>query len=241
MDETLKHLLSLGRSYFARRDFLMAEKFLAQVVEKHRGFADVFNMLGVIYHDQSQFDRAQRSFEAALEINPGYSEAALNLAVIYNEAGRYEDARRIYREAMAASREGDVRVDPVVRGKIANMYADIGEVYLSVGMAQDAITAFQQALNLAGDFVDIRMKLATALRERGESEQSVRELERVVELRPGYAAGQVALGVSLYAAGRHDEALGRWRQVLAELDPEHRAAKMYLALAGAESTEREQR
>ena len=58
MDEAFKQLLTLGRGYFEKKQYADAEKYLAQVVEANQGFADVYNMLGVIYHDQGQFARA---------------------------------------------------------------------------------------------------------------------------------------------------------------------------------------
>ena len=81
MDEDLKHLLTLGKSHYHRGEYGRAERYLAQVVEQNQSFADVYNMLGVIYHDQGQFAKARRAFEGALRLNPSYTEAALNLAV----------------------------------------------------------------------------------------------------------------------------------------------------------------
>lgn len=71
MDEFARELLNLGRSYFQHKQYGRAEKYLSQVVEQNHSFADVYNMLGVIYHDQGQFARAERSFEAALKIKIG--------------------------------------------------------------------------------------------------------------------------------------------------------------------------
>ncbi len=123
-------LLTLGRGYFEKKQYAQAEKYLTQVVEQNQSFADVYNMLGVIYHDQGQFARAQRAFEAALRINPAYTEAALNLAVIYNDMGKYGEAKEVYQSALSrGSSRRPTSIDPFVKGKIANMYADIGDVF----------------------------------------------------------------------------------------------------------------
>src|SRR5881398_3356050 len=125
MDEALKQLLTLGRGYFEKKQYSQSEKYLTQVVEQNQSFADVYNMLGVIYHDQTHFARAQRAFEAALRINPSYTEAALNLAVIYNDMGKYKEAKEVYQGALTRQRQAPGQIDPFVQGKIANMYADI--------------------------------------------------------------------------------------------------------------------
>ncbi len=134
MEDTLKQLLALGRGYFLKKDYGLAEQYLAQVVEQNQSFADVYNMLGIVYHDQGQFARAQRAFEAALRLNPGYTDAALNLAVIYNDTGKYREAQEMYQQALSRSGAAPGRLDHFVRGKLGNMYADLGDVFLSSGL-----------------------------------------------------------------------------------------------------------
>src|SRR3982751_78169 len=118
MDEALRQLFTLGRGFFDKKQYDQAEKYLAQVVEQNQSFADVYNMLGVIYHDQGQFARAQRAFEDALRINPAYTDAALNLAVIYNDMGKYREAKEVYQSALSRQRQAPGRIDPFVQGKI---------------------------------------------------------------------------------------------------------------------------
>ena len=139
MDDTLKQALALGRGYYLKKEYALAEQYLTEVVERNQSFADVYNMLGVIYHDQGQYQKAQRAFEAALKLNPGYTDAALNLAVTYNDTGRYKDAQETYRHALSRSGATHGKLDRFVAGKLANMYADIGDVYLSSGMYPEAI------------------------------------------------------------------------------------------------------
>jgi tetratricopeptide (TPR) repeat protein len=229
MDDFVRELLTLGRSCFQRKDWPRAEKYLTQVVEQSQSFADVYNMLGVIYHDQGQFARAQRAFEMALQINPGYTEAALNLAIIYNDMGMYRQAREVYQRVLAQGRAAPGQIDRAVAGKIANMHADIGDVYVSCGHPSEAVAEFERALELAPSFVDIRTRLAAALRDKGDRETALREYTRVVEEAPHYLPARVQLGVTLYGMGKTSEALAQWEEVLRR-QPGHRAAEMYLAL-----------
>src|ERR1700734_1802391 len=111
MDEEARQLLALGKGLFEKGQYAEAERALSQLRDEAERYADVQNMLGVIYHDQGQFARAQRCFEQALRLNPGYTEAALNLSVIYNDSGRYEDARRIYEAARARLGENPSALD----------------------------------------------------------------------------------------------------------------------------------
>jgi tetratricopeptide (TPR) repeat protein len=232
MDETLKQALALGRGYYLKKEYGLAEQYLTQVVERNQSFADVYNMLGVIYHDQGQYQKALRAFEAALRIKPGYTEAALNLAVTYNDTGKYREAQEVYRHALSRSGVKEGRLDRFVQGKLANMYADVGDVWLSSGMYAEAIREYRRALELGPAFVDIRAKLAGALRDQGEREQAIEEYEEAVRQSPSYVPARLNLGLALYGAGRKDEAVKQWRAVL-EISPGNRNAEMYLGIAAS--------
>src|SRR4051812_40150260 len=184
MDDALKQLLTLGRSYFESKQYGKAEKYLAAILDQNQSFADVYNMLGVVYHDQGQFARAQRSFEAALRLNPGYTEAALNLAVIYNDLGKYQEAKEVYQSALGRQGNTPGELDGYVKGKIANMYADIGDVFSSGGQWLAAVEEYRRALALCPTFLDIRVKLADALRDGGQRAEALQELEAVTAENP---------------------------------------------------------
>ena len=229
MDERLQRILALERGCFEKRQYAEAERYLTQVLEETQSFPDVYNMLGVIFQDGGAFEKAERAFEAALRLNPAYTDAALNLSVILNELGRYTEAREIYQAALTRNHgegEGGDRLDPYVRGKITNLYADLGDVWANAGRLDDAVAEYRRALELSPSFADIRVRLANALREQGEKEAAVRELTRAVETTPSSLPARLALGLALYAAGRRDEALAAWDEVLAR-SPGNRHAEMY--------------
>jgi tetratricopeptide (TPR) repeat protein len=232
MDETLKQALALGSGYYLKRDYGLAEQYLTEVVERNQSFADVYNMLGVIYHDQGQYQKALRAFEAALRINPGYTDAALNLAVTYNDTGKYKEAQETYRHAISRSGAQSGKVDRFVQGKLANMYADIGDVWMSSGLYREAIREYRRALELGPGFVDLRSKLAGALRDAGDRDEAIREFEEVVKQHASFVPARLNLGLCLFAAGRKDEAVKHWRAVL-EISPGNRNAELYLQLAAA--------
>lgn len=230
MDERTKQLLSLGREHYEKREFDKAEYYLRQVLERDTArFADVYNMLGVIHHDRGRLDDAQACFEEALAINPNYTEAALNLAVTYNDLGRYDEAKRVYRAALARGEDAPGQLDPFVKGKIANLHAEVAQAYADAGLLPDAMHELRKAILLCPTFADLRLRLANLYRQLGDLEAARFELEEAVDARPGFVPAHVSLGVVLLALGDKQGALARWKSAL-EIDPENKAAAMYVRM-----------
>ena len=78
--------------------------------------------------------------------------------------------------------------------------------------------------------MDVRARLAGALRDAGERDHAIAEYEEIVRQSPAYVPARLNLGLSLFAAGRRDEAMRHWEEVL-RLSPGNRNAEMYLKLA----------
>jgi tetratricopeptide (TPR) repeat protein len=226
MDEVLREALATGRELYRQKEYVRAEPHLAKLADTKLPYADVYNMLGVIYHDVGQFSRAQACFEEALRINPAYIEASLNLAVTYNDMGRYAEARDLYLAALTSSTRPGGKLDSFVMGKVANMYADIAEVFASAGAFDEAIAEYRRALALRPTFVDLRLRLAQALRDAGRAPDALHELRAILVQNPAYVPARVALGLTLFSTGDHAASLAELEAVLAA-QPTHAHARVY--------------
>jgi tetratricopeptide (TPR) repeat protein len=225
----VRALVARGRAHYAAGEYAEAVTCLTEVLRGKAAYADVYDMLGVIYHHEGRLAEAEEMFRTALRLNPAYTEAALNLVVTCNDLGKYGEAKTIYEQAMAAVQRAPREIDPFVKGKIANMHAEIGATYRAVGAFDEAVREYERALALCPTFADLRTELGKTLREMGELSPSIRELELVRAEQPRYAPGGVHLGLSYHAAGRHEDAAAQWRSVL-EADPTNASARMYLAM-----------
>jgi tetratricopeptide (TPR) repeat protein len=226
MDDKLREALATGRELYRQKEFVRAEPHLAQIVAAKLPYADVHNMLGVVYHDVGQFSKAQACFEEALRINPAYTEASLNLAVTYNDMGRYAEARDLYLGALTSSTRPGGKLDSFVMGKLANMYADIAEVFASSGAFDEAIAEYRRALALRPTFIDLRLKLAQALRDAGRADEGLRELRAILTQNADYLPARLNLGLTLFSVGDAAGALATLDAVLAD-HPQHSRARVY--------------
>ncbi|MDO8643550.1 MAG: tetratricopeptide repeat protein [bacterium] len=230
MDPSIKELVEIGKQLFEARNYPRAEQYLLKVIRQDKRFADVFNMLGVIYHAEEKFSDAIDCFENALSINPNYTEAILNLAVLYNDLGKYKEAKALYtRIHQRKKKEADI--DPVMKGKISNLHAQLADTYRGIGRYKEAIEEYKAALALNPHFTDIKTKLGVVCRENGELNRSLEELKKSVALAPHYLQARVQLGVTLYSMKKIKEAAREWESVLKK-DPKNTMARMYLKLSG---------
>jgi len=229
MDKETLMRLERGREYYANREFEKAEPYLLKVAETESGFADVMNMLGVIYHDRGQVSLARDYFEKAIALNPRYTEAALNLAVTYNEQGLYDEARRVHEHATSLQPSEGKPIEPFARGKLSNMHADLGQAYAELQMYDKAIAEYREALDLSPGVADVRTRLGQLLKDCGRLDDAQAEFERVKRDRPRYVPARISLGATYFAMNQKTAARQEWSDVL-EIDPENRTARMYLRM-----------
>jgi len=233
MDTAMIELYHQGREAFEEDRYEDAQYFFDRLTEIGCRFADVYNMLGAIAFSQGDFPGATSHFRQALSLNPRYTEAHLNLAVTLNETGDYASGAMAYEGAGKASLPAHGGLDPYVKGRLANLHADIGEIYHGLGLHQEAVTEYQKALDLGPEFPDLRVRLGILARDMGEYDRALEEFTRVKREHPEFPTAGVQLGVTHYSRGNIEAAVAEWKDVL-DRHPDNPKALMYLRLAEKE-------
>jgi tetratricopeptide (TPR) repeat protein len=230
MDDHVRQLLLLGREHYHRGEYEKAEYVLRQVIAKSDRHADVHHMLGVIAHSAGEFARAESHFEKAVFLNPNYTEAQLNLMVTYNDLGKYDAARRIYSQIRA--RTVTSQPDPFIKGKLANMHAELSQAYVDVGMVPEAIRELEKAVNLCPHFADLQTRLGVLFRDSGDLSRATQCFATAKQANARYVPGRLALGTLLLGSGEMEAARREFEAVL-EVEPDNRLAHTYLRLTHA--------
>lgn len=224
-----------GTELFKAAKYEEAEGYLMEALRIGRPFADVYYMLGVIAWHRNDYENARKYLEEAVAMNPGYVEAATNLALLYNEQGEYEKANRVHRkmrEIVEAKKTSDI--EPYLKSKVANMYAEIGDVFRGAGHLLFAEREYRRALDFAPEYLDIKFKLSLVLKDKGEREEAIRILREILNSNPNFNNARINLGVLLYLEGKIDEARYHFEETL-KRDPENRNAQMYIRLIDHQS------
>lgn len=228
MNRDLSTLITIGKRAFEERDFFRAEKLLREALGGGANYPDIHYILGLIYHQWGKLHQAIEYLEKSIELNPGYTEALLSLSITLNDMGRYEDAKAVYQRASASiSPPGEHTRCGLFRGKIANLHAELGGLYVALGQTEDAIHEYRKALSVAPEYPDLRIRLAAALREAGLLEEGLAEIEHVLENRPGEVSALIQQGILLYLLGKKENARRAWEEALFR-DPLNKLIQLYL-------------
>jgi tetratricopeptide (TPR) repeat protein len=228
MQEEYKNSIEQGKFLFNTRQYKAAEEVFTKIIESKKAFADVYNLMGIIAHQDGRFGEAIQFFEQALKINSRYTEALLNLSILYNDLSDYEKARKLVERSRKESQKTKTAMDPFIRSKLANKHAEVGDVYRGVGAFKQAIQEYKKALELEDKYVDIRTKMAICLREEGDKQKAATELKQALKDNPDYPDAQIQLGVTYYSLGKKTDARKIWKQASKKF-PTNQTVKMYLS------------
>jgi tetratricopeptide (TPR) repeat protein len=237
--ENFEKLYEQARIAFEDGKILDAERLFLRLLEGHpKGYADIFNKLGIITYQKGNLESAVDYFKKALEINPRYTEASLNLTIALNDLGRYDEAGETFARAAHVVRSESRSIDPFIQGKIANEHAKLGDQYAEIGLFDEALEQYRKALSIRPGFVDIITKVGITLREKGAFDDAIETLIKAKEIHPRYIPAMIHLGVTYYIKGFLDLALAEW-EMAQEINPEGKEAQVYLSLARKEVIENE--
>jgi len=202
---------------------------LREVVATGKAFADAHHLLGLAYAMVGQRDAALVEFDRALALNPRYVDAHLNRAVTLNDLGRGDEAAAAFTAAQGLGAVDHTGFPGPVASRLANLHAELGEAYVEAGGVAQAIAQFEAAAALRPEFLDLRYRLARLRIGEGDAAGARRDLEAILEARPGYEAARASLGLACYLMGDREAARTVWEACRARTPDDPKVAA-YLAL-----------
>ncbi|QQR79446.1 MAG: tetratricopeptide repeat protein [Deltaproteobacteria bacterium] len=228
MADPIRDLIEMGKKHFEGKNYTRAQSIFLKILKSGRHYPDILNMMGVIQHRDGKFNDAISFFKEALKINPDYTEANLNLAVLLNDLGRYKESKALFTHI---KKKSSAKLDPVLKGKVTNLHAALGDIYKAVGMFNEAIIEYQKALKISPTYADIRTKLGICLRDNNQKELSQRTLESTSKDSPKYLQAQIEMGINQFMAGQKTKAVTSWKNVLKK-NPNNLVVQMFVQMSG---------
>jgi tetratricopeptide (TPR) repeat protein len=179
-----------------------AVQALRRAIEVDPTSADARIALGFEYQSQGYHDEALVQFEVAARLRPTYADVQYNLGLLYQAHGREEDARRCFARAL--------QINP----RYFQARTSLTQSLLRGGEHRRALEALEPLVRQGVRSADLLVQKAEAHLALGEVPLALRELERAVEVNPGYARTFYVLGQVHRRQGLKRKAQEAWRQYL---------------------------
>ncbi len=209
--------------------------------------------------DRHQAGRAREAadlYQQVLRTNPAHPDALYLLGVLSHQIGNQEAAIELMRRAIAVSgeqprlheilglaamslgryKEAETSLLRAVASGSAESLNNLGILRKKQARMEEAIAAFERAVQVNPAFADALYNLGNAHWSRKEFEKAAECQRRAVEAAPRHADARAAYGQALGALGRHRESAAELQRAL-ELRPGD--AQLHCDLAAAWETLRE--
>jgi lipopolysaccharide biosynthesis regulator YciM len=188
---------------------LAVERRLGRLEGRSSGAAESLRLVEMAdaAHAEGRTAQARRVVRRALRRDPGNVRALVLLGVLEAELGRPKHALAAWRRVA----ELDPRSGPQV-------YARLAATFALLGRPREHETFLHGILSRVPEDASARLALARALASRGETEQALLELRRVLEREPDHWEAHHELGHILLAARREKDALGAYAELLQRLE-----------------------
>ena len=131
--------LNLGRAYMRMHKTDKAQEAFQTALAIDPRCAGAHHFLGMLHEQNGELDKARENYEQSVRLDQNFALAHFSLALVLEKTGDAEGALRHYLET--------VRIDP----SHAAAHFNIGMSYGAMGRADEAITAFENALKNTGD------------------------------------------------------------------------------------------
>jgi Flp pilus assembly protein TadD len=91
---------------------------------------------------------------------------------------------------------------------------NLGNDLLQKERLDEAITCFQQALQIKPDYADAHYNLGNVLQQKGRVDEAIAHYQKALQINPGHAEAHNNLGNVLEQMGRVDEAVAHYQEAL---------------------------
>jgi tetratricopeptide (TPR) repeat protein len=159
-------------------------------------------VLGQLYTVNHDSQLAQQEFEAAQKIDPNSEDVALNLARLYGESG---DMKRAIATLQSVPEDD----------RTAKLAFALGAGYDQIKDMKDAVTAYQQAVDMDPDNLDAKRALAQALLNNNQLDDAQHAYQEIAAADPQDAQALVRIAECQRRQGHYEPALATLKKAQA--------------------------
>ena len=167
---------------------------------------------------QGDLDLTRSLLDAAILAAPHYGDLHALLAEVYRRSGQFELAELARHRARTFTDQP--RLDDLVfatqyeEGISSRWHILRGQAYIAAGSAEDARSAFQQAVVLKPTYANGWYQLGVSLQALGRFEDATESYRQALELRPEFSNASIKLAMSLFRSGEFDAGVDAARKAI---------------------------
>ena len=209
--------------------------------------------IGLIYARKGAFEKAKTQYQLAIKLDPELALPHFQLGYLLTQQGKSEEAVPFYQKAivlypnhtgayyqlanayfrMGKQEEGKRQLEKFREIKARERF-NLAERSLKEGEIDQALTAFQRALDMDAAFAPAYARLSAIALQQNDLETAAEYLQQALEIRPNFAAGHYQLGSIYHKQGEGEKAIESFETAL-QLRPNFAPACNTLAWLYAES------
>jgi len=196
--------MQMGVTYLEQRNLPSAMRELTHAAELDPDNSEIAMTLGLAYQQRGDLEKSEEYLRRAIRLDPDNAPAHNNLGNILSLQGKGDEAIREYEKA----------VSNILYPTPEFGYYNMGREYARRKELSKAVLMYRRAIAMSPSFVDAYRELARVQFLQGEEKESIRTLERLVEVAPSSARGWIDLGSMYLRVDRKKEALEAFRNAM---------------------------
>jgi len=184
-----------ARTVVRNLDWREEVAFYQKTIAKSPRLAEVRVLLGSVYLRRNNLPAALEAFQDAVRLKPRLAEPRNNLGLVYS---RMNQSERAIEEFTLSAQLAIERGHPYAA---ARTFSNIGIEYRRLGRTQDAIRAYDRALEIEPRLVGARNNRGYALLASGRLTEAEADFRRTLEMEPMFPMAHSNLGLLFLMRG----------------------------------------
>lgn len=200
--DSTEGLLLLANVYNQKGDSKAALKIYGALEKKAPKDSTLNYLSGISHMKERDAKNARNSFESVLENNPTHLKSLQYLTAIDLEEDNSANALQRIEQTIAAAPQN------------AALHTVRGQILQKVGRAEDAVAAFEKAIELDSKDTPARMLLARLLRLQGKDREAVDQLNSILAIAPNHLGALTAIASIQEQAKNYPDAISSYERIL---------------------------
>jgi tetratricopeptide (TPR) repeat protein len=169
------------------------------------------------HQQQGNLHLAEQLCKEILHVDASHADSYHLLGVLSYQREDFQQAESFFRHALALA-------------QTASCHSNLGLTYEALGLLEEAVASYRQALHLRPEFAVAHNNLANARRKQGNLDEAIHHYQQALALQPEYAEAHNNLGLTFDRIGMVEKAIHHFRQAL-EIKPDFAEAHNNLGSA----------